>query len=74
MRCLDDGELQGVAKKYAALIAASRRTERGRSVGVTASVGTALVRRGDTQESLLSRADDALYEDKRGKPARTVGP
>lgn len=64
---VDSAELDALARKYAALVRSSSLNEGGRRVGVTISVGAALAGPGDTAESLVARADEALYAAKRLK-------
>jgi len=64
---VDGQELDQVARKYGALVRSSSLVEGARTVGVTISTGVALVERDDTAESLIARADEALYAAKRLK-------
>ena len=54
-----------VAEKFRAMVAASDLRLPGHLVGVTISVGAAAVQADDTAQTLLKRADQALYEAKR---------
>jgi len=69
---VDGEQLDQIARKYEALVRASSLAEGAFKVGVTISVGSALAAPGDTPESIVSRADVALYEAKRRKPQRAV--
>ena len=57
-------EARALAQRVCRAIA--RGTERASCPGVTISVGLALLRAGDTVETLMRRADTALYEAKEG--------
>jgi diguanylate cyclase (GGDEF)-like protein len=55
-----------VAENLRASIAARQHGEDGNTVAVTVSIGVATYRAGESQESLVGRADDALYRAKHG--------
>jgi diguanylate cyclase len=59
-RC-DVSQAQSVAEKIRAKIEQSRLLYNGKSVHVTISVGVTVHKQGDTLESLIERADKALY-------------
>jgi len=61
-----DDTLEAFATRICIAVNESRIQAGPSRVPVTASVGAALSRDGDTPESLVSRADRALYEAKRG--------
>jgi diguanylate cyclase (GGDEF)-like protein/PAS domain S-box-containing protein len=66
--------LSATAERLRALIAASGLDRDGMELGVTASVGGARVRPGDTPERLIQRADRALYAAKlAGRNRVTIG-
>jgi diguanylate cyclase (GGDEF)-like protein/PAS domain S-box-containing protein len=58
-------QLALVAEKFRAMVAASDLRLPDQALGVTISVGAAAAQIGDTAESLVKRADQALYEAKR---------
>jgi diguanylate cyclase (GGDEF)-like protein len=60
-----------VAERMRAAVARHTWSALGPGLAVTASVGVALVRPGDTPEALIARADLALYEAKREGRDRT---
>ena len=62
---VDARQLVLVAEKFRAMVAASGLRLPEQSLGVTLSVGAAAAQAGDTAETLLRRADQALYEAKR---------
>ena len=62
---VDEAGLAETAERLRALVAASEiRTADGQIVKPRVSIGGAVTRPGDTPESLLRRADCALYEAK----------
>jgi diguanylate cyclase (GGDEF)-like protein len=62
---VDARQLVLVAEKFRAMVAASGLRLPGQSLGVTISVGAAAAQADDTAETLVRRADQALYEAKR---------
>ena len=62
---VDARQLALVAEKFRAMVAASGLRMPGQALGVTISVGAAAAQAGDTAETLVKRADQALYEAKR---------
>lgn len=62
---VDQPLLDRAARKYEGLVRTSGLRIGSAEVGVTLSAGAALVLPGDTPESLLQRADEALYQVKR---------
>lgn len=56
--------LSRVAEKLRAMIANSTVTISGEQISVTASIGAALVRKGDTMEGIIERADHLMYQSK----------
>jgi len=62
---VDVRQLVLVAEKFRAMVAASGLRIPGQALGVTISVGAAAAQEGDTAETLVGRADRALYEAKR---------
>jgi diguanylate cyclase (GGDEF)-like protein len=73
--CLPNGSLtQGltVAERIRQAIADNHVLHDGRSIPVSASIGVAAYREGETLSQWLSRADDALYQAKRGGRNRCV--
>ena len=66
--CLPDTGLplaQDIAERICAALATTTVNHDGRSIPVTASIGVAALRAGESIEQWLSRADKALYEAKR---------
>ncbi|HEY8329390.1 MAG TPA: diguanylate cyclase [Rhodanobacter sp.] len=66
--CLPDTSLplaQDIAERICTALAATTVSHDGRSIPVTASIGVAALRPGESIEQWLSRADKALYEAKR---------
>ncbi len=64
---LEDSDRSGVDRVlglHAAIRSASTRTAAGHTIHITCSIGLACAVRGDDWESLIGRADDALYEAK----------
>lgn len=71
---VDDAALANVGDKLRRMVSWSRLDLDHASVQVTVSVGATLVRPDDTHESLVERADAALYQSKRaGRDRVTVG-
>lgn len=71
---VDDAALANVGDKLRRMVSWSRLDLDHGSVQVTVSVGATLVRPDDTHESLVERADAALYQSKRaGRDRVTVG-
>jgi diguanylate cyclase (GGDEF)-like protein len=65
--CLPDTGLplaRDIAERICAALAATTVSHDGRSIPVTASIGVAALRPGESIEQWLSRADKALYEAK----------
>jgi diguanylate cyclase (GGDEF)-like protein/PAS domain S-box-containing protein len=58
--------LSRIAEKLRAMIANSTVTISGEQISVTASIGAALVRKGDTMEDIIERADQLMYQSKQG--------
>ncbi len=57
--------LVALAERLRSLVAESHVTHQGQRLGVTVSLGATAVQPGDTETSLLERADGLLYESKR---------
>ncbi|MHA6203735.1 diguanylate cyclase [Dyella soli] len=73
--CLPDGTLEqgmAAAERIRLAVADSPVIHEGVSIGVTASIGVASLREGESLSQWLSRADDALYEAKRSGRNRCV--
>jgi len=62
---VDAQQLVLVAEKFRAMVAASDLRLPGQALGLTISVGAAAAKADDTAQTLLKRADGALYEAKR---------
>jgi diguanylate cyclase (GGDEF)-like protein/PAS domain S-box-containing protein len=62
---VDAQQLVRVAEKFRLMVAASDLRLPGQAIGVTISVGAVAAQANETAETLLSRADQALYEAKR---------
>ena len=62
---VDAQQLVLVAEKFRAMVAASGLRLPGHALGITISVGAAAAQADDTPQTLLKRADQALYEAKR---------
>jgi diguanylate cyclase (GGDEF)-like protein len=62
---VDAQQLALVAEKFRAVVAASGLRLPGHALGITISVGAADAQADDTAQTLLKRADQALYEAKR---------
>jgi diguanylate cyclase (GGDEF)-like protein len=62
---LDLAGLRTVAEKLRKAVCEMKINEKGAELGVTVSIGAALVGRGDTFQSLVERADKLMYESKR---------
>jgi diguanylate cyclase (GGDEF)-like protein/PAS domain S-box-containing protein len=62
---VDARQLVLVAEKFRAMVAASGLRLPGQSIGVTISIGAAAAQADDSAETLVKRADQALYEAKR---------
>lgn len=76
----DEQEVATLTTQIQATLEAAAVDVDGRSINVSASIGTALAREGELGDQLLGRADTAMYEakaDRRqqmGRPAPTIGP
>jgi diguanylate cyclase (GGDEF)-like protein len=73
--CLPDTGLplaRDIAERICAALAVTTVSHDGRSIPVTASIGVAALRPGESIEQWLSRADKALYEAKRAGRNRCV--
>ena len=63
---VDAEQLYSIADKLRVLVEESRPLRESIGLRVTVSIGAALARSGDTAERLLVRADELLYQSKRG--------
>ncbi len=71
---VDPGALQRVAERYRALVANCVIFRQPEPLRATISLGAALVREGDTMDSLLARADQFMYQSKQsGRDRLTLG-
>jgi len=61
---LDNAQCKSITKRLLTLVRENRLVYQGISMGVTMSVGTTSFMQGDTPDSLISRADQALYKAK----------
>jgi diguanylate cyclase (GGDEF)-like protein/PAS domain S-box-containing protein len=67
-------ELAALAEKLRALVGASRLDLAGTSLFATISVGATLLRRGDSMEGMVARADQLMYQSKAtGRDRVTIG-
>jgi len=74
IRNINAPDLQVLGNRMRMLIASSHIRHRGARLQVTGSVGATLVRQGDTQASLIKRADGLLYASKAaGRNRLTLG-
>jgi diguanylate cyclase (GGDEF)-like protein len=62
---VDAQQLVLVAEKFRAMVAASDLRLPGQAMGLTISIGAAAAKANDTAQTLVKRADQALYEAKR---------
>lgn len=69
---LDLAELCVIAERYRTLIENSRVTWAGDKFSVTVSIGATMVREDDTVESVVTRADQLMYESKRAGKNRVT--
>lgn len=60
----DEAQLLALGERLRSLVTASSIEPEGRELGVTVSIGATLATGTDTDETLLARADHALYESK----------
>src|SRR5512138_3477052 len=60
----DDDDLQAAAEKIRTLVEHSRLDLDGQGLTVTVSIGGTILRAGDTADSLVSRADQLMYQSK----------
>ena len=62
---IDDSYCQTITKRLLKLVSDNKLIYKNESLNVTMSVGTTRLVEGDTPDSLISRADKALYKAKR---------
>lgn len=60
-----DEQCEIIANRLLTLVSSNRLIYMGERISVTASIGVTKLKSGDTPDSLLSRADKALYQSKR---------
>ena len=65
LRNCDLGNAERIAETIRQTVAGAAFTFEGRAIPVTVSLGVAMLRGGETADSLVARADTALYEAKR---------
>jgi diguanylate cyclase (GGDEF)-like protein len=68
----DAGLAKAIAERIREEIAATPMHIKGMNIRITISLGGAMMKRGETREALLNRADTALYEAKRTGRNRVV--
>jgi diguanylate cyclase (GGDEF)-like protein/PAS domain S-box-containing protein len=61
----DQDQIEQLAERIRHIVAASTVSAHGTELSVTVSLGAALAVRGDTADSVVARADAAMYESKR---------
>jgi diguanylate cyclase (GGDEF)-like protein/PAS domain S-box-containing protein len=69
---VDGDGLKRIAERFRLLMAASPLRQSGSEAALTVSLGITLAREGDTPESLVARADAAMYESKSAGRNRTT--
>lgn len=62
----NDKEARAVGEKMRVLVAGTQVPHEGESLSVTMSLGVTMARRDDTIDSIVARADEAMYQSKTG--------
>ncbi len=64
IRSVDEGQLKMIAERYRILVRESFLMQEGQPLQVTISLGGTIIRKGDTLDTLVKRADEAAYASK----------
>ena len=69
---IKEQECENVAKRIVSVIQTNKLIYKGININVTVSLGATTLKNGDTPDSLISRADEALYKAKKDGKNRIV--